>query len=462
MITLAFAQMLFYLVDLAEGLRRRRRPAHPRAPGRSALGIDVLDLTNRSLSTTCSLAVLGTALLALAPLRASRFGRAVLAHPRERRPRRGARLCRPLATSSSPSSSPGSLAGIAGALLGDLHDFVSPQPAALDPVGNADDHGRSSAASRRLGRRHRRGRAPAAEEVLAPTPTPLDFWSAGSCSPSCWFARQGLAGLLDGAPARRARRDERRGRQPPRGARPREALRRPHATDGVDLDVPAGDVHALIGPNGAGKTTLVSQLPGQLAPATADGSSSPAPTSRAWRRTSAGAAAWSARSRSRSSSGSASARQRRARRPGASPGTACAAWRRSAATGIARARRARCSTRSASRAKADHGIAELSHGERRALEVGMALAEPAAADPSRRADGRAWGRTNRRGWKRSSPRAPRRSTVLLIEHDMDVVFRARRPGLGARRRARHRDRHAGGDPRRRRRCSAAYLGEEQR
>ncbi len=38
------------------------------------------------------------------------------------------------------------------------------------------------------------------------------------------------------------------------------------ATDQVSLDVRVGEVHALIGPNGAGKTTLVHQLSGTLAP----------------------------------------------------------------------------------------------------------------------------------------------------------------------------------------------------
>jgi branched-chain amino acid transport system ATP-binding protein len=37
-------------------------------------------------------------------------------------------------------------------------------------------------------------------------------------------------------------------------------------SDNIDLDLIANEVHAVIGPNGAGKTTLINQLTGELAP----------------------------------------------------------------------------------------------------------------------------------------------------------------------------------------------------
>jgi branched-chain amino acid transport system ATP-binding protein len=40
------------------------------------------------------------------------------------------------------------------------------------------------------------------------------------------------------------------------------------ATDDLSLDVHAGETHAIIGPNGAGKTTLIHQVSGALAPDT--------------------------------------------------------------------------------------------------------------------------------------------------------------------------------------------------
>ncbi|MCC1494859.1 ABC transporter ATP-binding protein [Cognatishimia sp. F0-27] len=38
------------------------------------------------------------------------------------------------------------------------------------------------------------------------------------------------------------------------------------ATDNVSIDLRPGEIHAIIGPNGAGKTTLIAQITGMLAP----------------------------------------------------------------------------------------------------------------------------------------------------------------------------------------------------
>ena len=43
-----------------------------------------------------------------------------------------------------------------------------------------------------------------------------------------------------------------------------------NATDDLSLDVRVGEIHALIGPNGAGKTTFIGQLMGEIAPDAGD------------------------------------------------------------------------------------------------------------------------------------------------------------------------------------------------
>jgi ABC-type lipoprotein export system ATPase subunit len=167
------------------------------------------------------------------------------------------------------------------------------------------------------------------------------------------------------------------------------------ASDGIDLQVRSGEVHALIGPNGAGKTTLVAQLAGQLAPDAGrivfDG---------------VDITAWSAHQRARSGLARsfqitrlfksftvlehlALALQAASGRVGR-----MAPLSRDRSLWQARASSCRHSVWRACRCAVD----TLSHGQRRALEVGMAVA--AARGWSSMSRWPAWGPTNPREWKR--------------------------------------------------------------
>jgi branched-chain amino acid transport system ATP-binding protein len=193
------------------------------------------------------------------------------------------------------------------------------------------------------------------------------------------------------------------------------------ATDGVDLQVRAGEVHALIGPNGAGKTTLVAQLAGQLAPDSGrivfDG------------RDITGA---SAHQRARLGLGRSFQITRLFATFGvlehlalalqAVSGDSLGAWRPVAHDRALFERARTLLPRLGLQAQADAPIHTLSHGQRRALEVGMAIAagprlvlldEPMAglgADESPRMEALI-------GQLRQD------AALLLIEHDVDAVFR---------------------------------------
>lgn len=193
------------------------------------------------------------------------------------------------------------------------------------------------------------------------------------------------------------------------------------ATDGVDLQVRAGEVHALIGPNGAGKTTLVAQLAGQLAP---DGGrivfdSRDITALSAHQRARLGLARSFQITRLFASFG---VLEHLALALQAASGSSVGAWRPVAREAALFERARALLPRLGLEAHADAPIHTLSHGQRRALEVGMAVAagprlvlldEPMAglgADESPRMEALI-----------DDLRLD--AALLLIEHDVDAVFR---------------------------------------
>ena len=193
------------------------------------------------------------------------------------------------------------------------------------------------------------------------------------------------------------------------------------ATDNVSLQVTQGEVHALIGPNGAGKTTLIAQISGALA---AD----------------AGAIRFlgedltRARQHERVRAGLARSYQitsifkrftvldNLALAVQARTGSSFSFWRPVAAEAALFEEARTIADEVGLSAKADSLAATLAHGEQRALEVGLALAtkprlvlldEPMAG----------MGPEESARMIALIERVRAKVTVLLVEHDMDAVFR---------------------------------------
>src|SRR5258708_2824911 len=197
------------------------------------------------------------------------------------------------------------------------------------------------------------------------------------------------------------------------------------ATDDVTLDVKRGEVHALIGPNGAGKTTLIGQISGNL------GSDSGAILFE-------GRDITHATQHDRARSGLARSYQitsmfkrftvldNLALAVQARSGSSFSFWRpvSEEAPLFDEARTIAGEIGLAGREAAV--AAALAHGEQRALEVGLALAtrprlvlldEPMAG----------MGPEESENMIALLDRVRARITVLLVEHDMDPVFRLADP-----------------------------------
>ncbi len=190
------------------------------------------------------------------------------------------------------------------------------------------------------------------------------------------------------------------------------------ATDEVSLSVAPGRIHALIGPNGAGKTTLIAQLSGALRPDAGrirlggrdvTALAAPARAALGLARTFQVTALFEAMTVGQTVSLAARAKRRGGwlRRVGGDAGVERAAAEAIAEVGLA--------------GREDVAAAALSHGERRALELAMALAqrprlllldEPLAGTGREEAARLVALIASLRG----------RVATLLVEHDMEAVF----------------------------------------
>ena len=193
------------------------------------------------------------------------------------------------------------------------------------------------------------------------------------------------------------------------------------ATDDVTLDVVRGEVHALIGPNGAGKTTLIGQISGVLGTEIGRIIFNGADITRlpAHARVAAGLArSYQITSIFRRYS----VLDNLALAVQARSGTSFRFWRPAVAERALSDEARAIGAEIGLGGRLDTVAGALAHGEQRALEVGLALAtrpqlvlldEPMAG----------MGPQESRAMLELIQRIRSRVTVLLVEHDMDAVFR---------------------------------------
>lgn len=193
------------------------------------------------------------------------------------------------------------------------------------------------------------------------------------------------------------------------------------ACDGIDFGVREGETHAVIGPNGAGKTTFISQLSGDLRPdaGTIRFSGSDVTALRAPARAQLGfARSFQITSIYREFT----ALDNVALAVQARAGHSFRFWKPVRQEKALREPARRVLEEVGLGARADVTAANLAHGEQRQLEVAMALAtkprlllldEPVAG----------MGREESQRMVALLASLKGRQTMILVEHDMDAVFR---------------------------------------
>ncbi|HEX9276342.1 MAG TPA: ABC transporter ATP-binding protein [Casimicrobiaceae bacterium] len=193
------------------------------------------------------------------------------------------------------------------------------------------------------------------------------------------------------------------------------------ATDNVTLNVAAGGRHALIGPNGAGKTTLINLLTGFLEPTSGEVilSGEEVTSLAQHERVKRGLARTFQINRlfadmTALESVTLAVCERR--------GLGGKWWRPAAAHSEALDEAAELLSRLRLSDVANARVGDLAYGKQRLIEIALALAsqprvllldEPAAGVPT----------LESRELFETIARLPRDVTILLIEHDMDLVFR---------------------------------------